>query len=427
MLKLAVIGHPVAHSLSPTMHRANLHALGLEGSYEKLDVAPEGLGEAVRRFRDEGYAGLNVTIPHKQAVIPLLDHVDLSVARYGACNTLKFEPDGTLTGFNTDVIGFGETLSAHGFSLKSARVTVAGCGGAGGALAAYAAYEGAARVAVAGRSADKVGAVVARLRGLGLASEIVGLTLGSPDCLREARASDLVVNATPLGLKPGDDAPLPAAAFRPGQFAFDIIPTRARPPMAKVAAAAGAVALDGLEFLVGQGAKSFELWTGRVADRAVMMASLREVIFLYGPPASGKSTLGRKVAAQRGAAFVDLDDEIVRRERCTIPAIFAARGEPGFRDAESAALAATIASVAGPTVIALGGGTLLRDANRRLCEAVGKVYCLQAPSAAELTRRIGLAAGSRPLGDKAKERAAHYASFPLQVDAERALDEIGLA
>ena len=295
------------------------------------------------------------------------------------------------------------------------------------ALAACAAHEGAARVAVAGRSADKVDAVVARLCGLGLGAEIVGLGLSSPACLREARDADLVVNATPLGLKPDDASPLSAAAFRPGQFAFDIIPTKAQPPMAKAAAAAGATALDGLEFLVGQGAKSFELWTGRAADRAVMMASLREVVFLYGPPASGKSTLGRKLAARRGAAFVDLDDEIVRRERCGIPEIFAVRGEPGFREAESAALAATIASVTGPTVVALGGGTLLRDANRRLCEAVGKVYCLKAPSAAELTRRLGLAAGSRPLGDKSKERAAHYASFPLQVDAERALDEIGLA
>jgi len=143
---------------------------------------------------------------------------------------------------------------------------------------------------------------------------------------------------------------------------------------------------------------------------------MADVIFLYGPPASGKSTLGRKLAAKRGSAFVDLDEEIVRREGMSIPEIFAARGEPGFRDAESAALEAVVAAANGPMVVALGGGTLLREANRRLCEAAGTVYCLKAPSAEELARRIGLAAGSRPLGDQARERAEHYASFPLQAD-----------
>ena len=112
-VKFAVIGHPVAHSLSPKMHQANFRAIGFDGTYEKFDVAPEDVEPFVRAKQREGYAGLNVTVPHKLAVIPLLDHADVSVVRYGACNTLKFEADGTITGYNTDVIGFVEGLAAH--------------------------------------------------------------------------------------------------------------------------------------------------------------------------------------------------------------------------------------------------------------------------------------------------------------------------
>ena len=120
-MKFAVIGHPVAHSLSPKMHAANFRAIGFDGTYEKFDVAPEDVESFVREKQREGYAGLNVTVPHKLAVIPLLDHVDASVSRYGACNTLKFEADGTITGYNTDVIGFVEGLAGHGFTLAGKR------------------------------------------------------------------------------------------------------------------------------------------------------------------------------------------------------------------------------------------------------------------------------------------------------------------
>ena len=140
-MKFAVIGHPVAHSLSPKMHQANFKAIGFDGTYEKFDVAPEDVETFVREKQREGYAGLNVTVPHKLAVIPLLDHVDVSVARYGACNTLKFEADGTITGYNTDVIGFVEGLAAHGFTLAGKRVFIVGCGGAGSALATACCYE----------------------------------------------------------------------------------------------------------------------------------------------------------------------------------------------------------------------------------------------------------------------------------------------
>ena len=139
-------------------------------------------------------------------------------------------------------------------------------------------------------------------------------------------------------------------------------------------------------------------------------------VFLYGAPASGKTTLGTRLAAALGVRFVDLDARIVEREGRDIPRIFAESGEAAFRDAESAALA-EVAAAPGDVVVSLGGGTLLRDSNRALCEGAGTVFCLEAPDAEELARRIGSAAGSRPLGDRARERAPHYASFPNRVAA----------
>ena len=139
-------------------------------------------------------------------------------------------------------------------------------------------------------------------------------------------------------------------------------------------------------------------------------------IFLYGAPASGKTTLGKRLATALKTSFVDLDAVIVEQAGRPIPEIFAAEGEAGFRERESAALEKVVKSGDG-AVIALGGGTLLRDANRRLCEDVGTIWCLDTPSEAELRRRLASTPGSRPLGDKARERAPHYASFANRVAA----------
>ena len=138
------------------------------------------------------------------------------------------------------------------------------------------------------------------------------------------------------------------------------------------------------------------------------------MVFLTGAPASGKTTLGRRLAAALGVPFADLDEEIVRKAGRSIPEIFASDGEGAFRDLESQTLAAVVDG-ASAGVVALGGGTLLRDANRALCERAGTVACLDAPSDEELSRRLGAAPGTRPLGGQAQARAAHYASFPNRV------------
>ena len=141
------------------------------------------------------------------------------------------------------------------------------------------------------------------------------------------------------------------------------------------------------------------------------------MIFLTGAPASGKTTLGRALAARLSLPFIDLDEAIVQSSGRTIPEIFAASGESYFRDLEARILAETIRTADGRSVIALGGGTLLREDNRVLAESTGTVLCLDTPTEEELAARLGAAPGSRPLGNRAKDRAAHYASFPNRVAA----------
>ena len=281
-MRFAVIGHPIAHSLSPKMHQANFAALGFDGSYEKFDVAPDELESFVLARRDEGYRGLNVTIPHKTAVIKLLDHIDSSVELYGACNTLRFENDGTITGFNTDVIGFLDCLAGHNFQLRGRRVIVLGCGGAGSPIAKACVLSGAAHVLVAARHNDSAVRLREQLMRLAdsaspLASAQITPKIDIFDLAdtATARSADLIVNATPVGLKPDDPSILPDNAFRPGQLVLDIIPTSHFPPTAAAARRAGATAVDGLEFLVGQGAKSFELWTALPANRQAMLERVR--------------------------------------------------------------------------------------------------------------------------------------------------------
>jgi len=257
MLECGIFGHPVGHSLSPALHAANLKALGLEGSYVKIDVAPENLESELKRVVAAGFKGLNVTMPHKRAIMPFLTRLDESAKRYGAVNTVFVGADGTTTGFNTDVKGFLTDLAKKDCAPAMKRVLVLGAGGAGLALARGCRDAGAADVLVANRTP-----------GPGL------VALGSPECVQLAQMADLVVNATTLGLKREDTSVLPSEAFRAGQIVYDIVPVAHETATCRAARAAGATAYDGRGMLVEQAAAAFRIWTGRAADTAAMYAAI---------------------------------------------------------------------------------------------------------------------------------------------------------
>jgi shikimate dehydrogenase len=252
MNRVGVIGFPIDHSLSPAMHNAALAALGMDGEwlYDKIAIPPDIVKLGLRELCDHGYLGVNVTIPHKQAVMPYVKADDIA-QKIGAVNTIDFR---TNIGTNTDVTGFMDDLAAHGIGVAGERVIILGAGGAARA-AVYGLAQAGARIVVVNRSPDKAEAMLQSL-------DVTGAVLSAPDALE--RGAALLVNATSVGMHPNsDESPLPADAPIPsGITLYDMIYRPARTRLMAQVEAAGGRAINGLGMLVRQGAAAFRLWTG---------------------------------------------------------------------------------------------------------------------------------------------------------------------
>jgi shikimate dehydrogenase len=254
---VGLLGHPVSQSLSPRMQNAAFAARGLDWAYVPLDVAPERLEEAVAGLVALGFAGGNVTIPHKTAVLAYCDEIDAFAERAGSANTLVVR-DGRLLASSTDGIAVTGAVEAAG-----ARVLLLGAGGAAQAVATALLDSGAASLLVAARRPDAAGALAARLHALFPGREVAAAERWPP-AVGEAT---LVVNATPLR----DEPPV---ALVERQAVVDLAYRADGAPTALVAGAPGVI-VDGLEVLVRQGAASFERWTGLPAPLDVMRAAVR--------------------------------------------------------------------------------------------------------------------------------------------------------
>lgn len=267
MKRVALLGYPLGHSVSPAMQQAAFRARGLDWRYEAREVAPEALAEAVARLREPDWAGANVTVPHKRAVLPLLDEVDERARAVGAVNTIVNRA-GRLWGTNTDVEGFAADLARLGVRVAGRPAWVLGAGGAARAVAAALAGQG-AQVHLLCRRAEQGQALV---RDLALAAVVLPWEDAS---FAAAPPGALVVNATPVGMAPRAEAcPWPETVPLPeGAFVYDLVynprPTR----LVARARAAGLGAADGLGMLVEQGARAFEWWTGLEAPRSVLWAA----------------------------------------------------------------------------------------------------------------------------------------------------------
>jgi shikimate dehydrogenase len=280
MKKLAVLGHPIEHTLSPAMHNASIQALGLAGDYEygKLDVCPERLIERLAQLPSEGYAGVNLTIPLKEVAFQGLETLDESAQILGAVNTVEFS-DGSAVGHNTDGFGFLTALEeAFGRSVEGDTVFVLGCGGAGRAAALMAALNGAGSIVLADLDAD-------RLQNLALEIGRLAPHTGLFQCLKKetqagfCRDADLVVQASPVGMKKDDPSLLPPEAFRAGQRVFDLIYMYPRTALLRTAESSGAQVANGLGMLLHQGARAFRIWTGRDADTDAMRRALEVAVY----------------------------------------------------------------------------------------------------------------------------------------------------
>ena len=200
MARFAVIGHPIGHTLSPILHTANFRALGFDGTYGACDVAPDELASALRRFVAEGYLGINCTIPHKEAVLPLMTRLDASAVRCAAVNTVKIEPDGTMVGYNTDCTGFSLSLEEKGVSCAGRHIVLLGAGGAARAVAVACLDEGCASLAIANRTRAKAETLAAALADLAHGRVLALGGAETPETRQALCAADLIVNATAVGL-----------------------------------------------------------------------------------------------------------------------------------------------------------------------------------------------------------------------------------
>ncbi|GIV78274.1 shikimate dehydrogenase [Litorilinea aerophila] len=271
---VGLIGWPVSHSVSPPMHNAAFAALGMDWRYVPLPVPvtpPARIGEAVRGVRALGLRGANVTVPHKQAVIPHLDRLTDAAAAIGAVNTIRVEEDGSLLGDNTDARGFVADLRDHGVEPGGRRVLVLGAGGSARAVVYGLAEAGCARLTVLNRTPEKAQALVAAMQA---AFPRCPMAAGAfpAELPQAAEDADLIVNCTTLGMTPHVEG-LPwdeALPFRPDQAVYDLVYNPPETRLLGHARAGGAHAIGGLGMLVWQGAIAFELWTGTAPPVPVM-------------------------------------------------------------------------------------------------------------------------------------------------------------
>lgn len=277
---IALLGDPVAHSLSPAMHNAAFEQYGLDFAYVPLRVRAEGLKTALDALRVFNFRGANVTIPHKTAVIPYMDELTESARAIGAVNTILHE-DGRLIGTTTDPEGFLEGYREKGHSFIGQAVAILGNGGSARTIAyALLMRDRPKRVAIVGRDLAKsklLAAEIASRLGLGQ-----GGALPAPEAVPfSGYASirdgiDVVVNTTPVGMHPNLEAsPLRPEDLVPGQVVYDIVYAPERTRLIRDAEARGLDTVGGLGMLVHQGRASFEYWTGIKPDAAAYYAAAR--------------------------------------------------------------------------------------------------------------------------------------------------------
>ncbi|MBI4200171.1 MAG: shikimate dehydrogenase [Chloroflexi bacterium] len=278
---VGIIGSPLRHSISPIFQQAAFDFLGLDIRYEVWETARERLSGRVQELRAPGVLGANVTVPHKEAVVPLLDRLAESASRLGAVNTIV-RSNGLLVGHNTDASGFLRALREDGgLEPGSKRVLVLGAGGAARAVAIALAEAGVASITIANRTVGRATRLASGLAG-GVAARAVPLEAGTLAALREAQGPwDLIVNCTTVGMRHGPaegHSPLATGLIPAQALVYDLVYNPPETPLLRQARKTGARTLGGLPMLVYQGAESFRLWTGREPPLAVMLEAARRAL-----------------------------------------------------------------------------------------------------------------------------------------------------
>ena len=383
----ALFGHPLGHSMSPTLHAALFASTGYDADYIAVDVPPEHLAEAFALARQK-LEGLNLTIPHKKAIIPLLDRVDQSAADLHSVNTVAFD-DCKATGFNTDILGFAESLEKDGISLSGKKVLLIGYGGACAVMGYHCLKEG-AQLYITGRDLDKAEALRQSFLEI-----FPGVKCKTCPRKRIPKNIQLVVNGTPVGMYPQEDrTPLYFLPYKT-TYIFDAVYNPPRTALIKLANPRFTQTRDGLYMLVMQAARAQTIWYGAQFTQHTCDTILRRTyaqmavkrlqdkhhkrhIVLCGFMGCGKTTVGRKLARLTGLSFVDLDHYIEDKEQMSISDIFAQHGEAHFRALETRYLT-ELTQQKESMVLSLGGGAVLRPENVTAIKKSGLLIWLDTP------------------------------------------------
>jgi shikimate dehydrogenase len=258
-----LIGDPIEHTMSPAMHNAAYRELGLDYVYIAVGVKPEKLPQAIDGIRGLGVTGMNVTIPHKVNVIPLLDKLDPLAKKIGAVNTVV-NNDGVLTGYNTDATGFLQAMLEKGVEPKGKSIAVIGAGGAARAVSFILADRGAYPIILnrieeidwAINLADKISKA--------FDTDTVALELTRDNLSKVLKDTEILVNATSVGMSPNsDESPVPSGLLKPGLTVYDVIYNPLKTKLIRDAEGVRATTISGIDMLVWQGVLAFELFTGK--------------------------------------------------------------------------------------------------------------------------------------------------------------------
>ena len=377
-MKTGLLGRKLGHSYSPQIHAC----LG-SYSYDLFEKEPD----EVESFLKTGdFTAINVTIPYKQTVIPFCSELSQTARRIGAVNTIVRREDGSLIGHNTDYFGFLSTVKHSGLDPYGKKVLVIGNGGA-----------------------SKPAITV--MEELGARVTVITHKENTPENLRKHDDATILVNATPVGMYPNTGlSPVDLSLFPRLEGVLDMIYNPARTKLLLDAEERGLITENGLWMLVAQAKEASEWFTGSPIDDALIGTihqSLRlqmENIILIGMPGSGKSTIGRHLAAKLSKEFVDADAQIVSAAGMTIPEIFSQSGEAGFRQIESKVLS-DLGKYSG-LIIATGGGCVTRECNYAHLHQNGTIFCLDR----QLSK---LPTDGRPLSQKGKLEEMYRIRHPL--------------
>jgi len=262
MKHFAVIGHPIGHSLSPLMHNTAFQLLRLDCHYEALDIEPASLQQHIERFREKMFGGFNVTVPHKEAIIPLIDEVVSEAQAVGAVNTVV-NRNNKLIGYNTDIIGVEQSLHPYRANIEGQECTIMGSGGAARSVANVLAHNIKPKgITFSVLFPEQAHAII---KSIGNSSVQFNVVHCADAALNTAiKNSTLIVNATTVGMFPHiDDCPIPDRHWLSNHhIVFDLIYRPLKTRLLGEAQTIGAKTIDGLGMFIHQGAASFQLWTG---------------------------------------------------------------------------------------------------------------------------------------------------------------------